>query len=97
MTRTLALFLALLSTLAAAQPQVTRGGALKKRAYQTYAAVTLYVDPTGSDANSCTSSGTGACATLNGAYAKFPRFIRHNITVNVVAELAFCQRPPSLA
>lgn len=68
---------------ALAQPTVTRGGALKKRQYQTYSAMTLYVDPTGSDSNACTSSGTGACLTINGALAKLPRFIRHTVTVNI--------------
>lgn len=52
---------------------------------QTYAAMTLYVDPLGSDSNSCTSSGTGACLTLAGAVAKLPRFIKHAVTVNVAA------------
>lgn len=68
-----------------AQPTVTRGGALKKRAYQTYSTMTLYVDPTGSDSNACTASGTSACLTLAGALGKLPRFIRHAVTVNVAA------------
>lgn len=68
-----------------AQPQVTRGGGLKKRQYQTYAAMTLYVDPTGSDSNACTSSGTDACLTLQGAINKIPPNIHHIITINVAA------------
>lgn len=68
-----------------AQPAVTRGGALKKRAYQTYGAMTLYVDPTGSDSNACTASGTSACATLAGARAKVPTHVRHDVTVTVAA------------
>lgn len=68
-----------------AQPQVTRGGALKKRAYQTYGAMTLYVDPTGSDSGACTGTGTSACATINGAFAKLPKNIRHVVTVNIAA------------
>lgn len=60
-----------------AQPTITRGGGLKKRAYQTYGAMTLYVDPSGSDSNAYTSSGTDACATLHGAMGKVPRFVRH--------------------
>lgn len=68
-----------------AQPTVTRGGALKKRAYQTYATTTLYVDPTGNDANPCTASGTSACLTLAGALAKVARFIRHAVNINVAA------------
>lgn len=79
-------FLSLISALVlAGEPQVTRGDALKRREYQTYAAVTLYVDPTGSDSNACTASGTSACLTLQGALNKLPRFIRNNVTVNVAA------------
>lgn len=52
---------------------------------QTTAAVTLYVDPTGSDANACTAIGTAACLTVNGALAKLPKFINHNAVVNVAA------------
>lgn len=71
--------------MAFAQGVVTRGGALKKRQYQTYAAMTLYVDPTGSDSNPCTAAGTAACLTLQGVWNKLPRIIRHDITVNVAA------------
>ena len=85
MTRTCLLVLLGLSLGVFAQPTVTRGGALKKRQYQTYAPMTLYVDPTGSDSNSCTASAAEACATLDGAIAKLPRFIRHDVTVNVAA------------
>ncbi len=70
---------------APAQPQVTRGGALKKRAYQTYSALTLYVDPTGNDSNACTASGTAACLTIQGAVDKVPKRIRHQVTINVAA------------
>jgi hypothetical protein len=77
--------LLLLSFTAAAQPAVTRGGALLKRSYQTYAAATYFVDPTGSDSNACTASGTSACATLQGVVNKLPRNIRHTITINVAA------------
>ncbi len=77
--------LLLLSGVSFAQGTVSRGGALKKRAYQTYSAVTLFVDPTGSDANACTAVGTAACLTINGALAKLPRFINHNVVVNVAA------------
>ena len=63
----------------------TRGGNLKRRQYQTYATVTLYVDPTGSNSNACTASGTSACLTLAGALAKLPRFLENNVTINVAA------------
>lgn len=78
---------ALLSGLVLAQgtPGITRGGALKKRAYQTYAAATYYLDPTGSDSNPCVGTGTAACLTLNAVYAKIPRIVRHDITINVAA------------
>lgn len=79
-------FLSLISALVlAGEPQVTRGDALKRREYQTYSALTLYVDPTGSDSNACTASGTSACLTLQGALNKLPRFARHNITINIAA------------
>lgn len=52
---------------------------------QTTAAVTLYVDPTGNDSNACTSTGTSACLTVNGALAKLPRFINHNVILNLAA------------
>ena len=81
--KTLALLL-LLSLPAFAQ-DVKRGSFLKKRAYQTYSTLTLYVDPTGSDSNPCTASGTSACATLAGAMAKVPSKVRHNVTINVAA------------
>lgn len=51
----------------------------------TGAALTLYVDPTGNDANECSASGTSACATIQGAINKIPKVIRHNITINVAA------------
>lgn len=51
----------------------------------TSAAMTLYVDPTGSDSNACTANGASACLTLNGVFAKLPSFIRHNVTINVAA------------
>lgn len=51
----------------------------------TTAALTLYLDPTGSDSNACTSSGVLACSTLAGVLAKVPRIMRHNVTINVAA------------
>jgi hypothetical protein len=69
-----------------AQPVVTRGGALKKRAYQTYGTISLFVDGTlGSDSNPCTASGASACATFAAAMAKVPRFIQHNVTIAIAA------------
>lgn len=90
MTRLLALSLLLSLGVAEAQdPVLVRGGALKRRAYQTYAPVTLYVDPTGSDSNPCTSSGTAACLTTTGALMKLPRNImRENSTVGVTTFFA---------
>lgn len=79
------LLLLLLASSAFAQPTVTRGGALKKRQYQTYANATYYVDPAGSDSNACTASGTSACLTLQGVFNKLPDIIRHTITINVAA------------
>lgn len=51
----------------------------------TTAALTLYLDPTGSDSNACTSSSVLACSTLAGVLAKVPRIMRHNVTINVAA------------
>lgn len=81
----LAWVFALAACVSFAQPTITRGGALKKRAYQTYGAMTLYVDPTGSDSGACTASGTSACATLTGALSKLPRNINHAVTINMAA------------
>lgn len=51
----------------------------------TTAALTLYVDPLGSDSNACTSSGASACLTLQGVLNKIPKVLRHKVTVNVAA------------
>jgi len=72
-------------TAAFAQPMVSRGDALRKREYQTYSNLTLYVDPTGSDTGACTSSGTGACATIGAALGRIPKNVRHTVQVNVAA------------
>lgn len=86
MIRTLALWLILLASIVSAQPlDYSTGGNLKRRQYQTYAAMTLYVDPTGSDSNACTSSGTGACLTVQGAVDKVPARIRHAVIINMAA------------
>jgi hypothetical protein len=83
--KTVSLLLVLLASFAFAQEGVTRGDALRRREFRTFAAVTLFVDPTGNDANACTASGTSACATVNGALAKLPKIIQHNVTINVAA------------
>lgn len=85
MKRLVLLVLALAACSAFAQPVITRGGALKKRQYQTYAPVTLYVDPTGSDSNPCTASGTAACLTIQAAVNKLPPVIRHTVIINIAA------------
>lgn len=51
----------------------------------TTATGTFFVDPTGNDSNPCTASGTSACATLSGAFAKLPNSVRHAQTFNVAA------------
>jgi hypothetical protein len=80
------LLLLLGAATAFAQPVVTRGGALKKRAYQTYGTISLFVDGTlGSDSNPCTASGASACATWAGAMTKVPRFIRHAVNITIAA------------
>lgn len=50
---------------------------------RTTGALALFVDPTGSDSNACTASGTSACATPNGALAKVPGKIAHAVTITV--------------
>lgn len=52
---------------------------------QTTAAMTLYVDPTGSDSNPCAAAGTSACLTIQGAVNKVPYLIRHAVIINVAA------------
>ncbi len=52
---------------------------------QTTGATALYVDSTGNDANACTSSGTGACLTLQAAVNKIPSRVAHPVTVTVGA------------
>lgn len=56
----------------------------------TTAALTLYVDPTGSDSNDCTSTGAGACLTIQGAVNKSPKYLRHGVVVNVAAGTYGC-------
>lgn len=51
----------------------------------TTAAMTLYVDPIGSDSNACTSSGASACRTWAGVAGKIPSRVRHNVVVNIAA------------
>lgn len=81
----LTLIILALASSALAQDGVTRGDALKRREYQTYGTVNLFVDPTGNDSNACTEANAGACATVNGAWNKLPRFLRHNVNINVDA------------
>lgn len=86
MSKFFVLTLLLLSAFNASAQGISRGGGLKKRQFQTYSTATYYLDPAGSDANSCTAAGAAsACATLNGVWDKLPRTIRHDITINVAA------------
>ena len=64
---------------------VSRGNFLRVPQYETTAALTLYVDPTGSDSNACTASGASACLTLQAAVNKIPKLVRHPVTVNVAS------------
>lgn len=82
------LLLTLLALPAFSQPfggVIVSSNNLPAPTYQTYGAMTLYVDPTGSDANSCIGSGAAACATLQGAFNKIPKLVRHTVAVNVAA------------
>lgn len=52
---------------------------------KTTGAIALYVDPTGNDANDCRSPGTGACLTIQSAWNRVPKTIRHPVTIDVAA------------
>ncbi len=62
---------------------VSRGNFLHVPQYETTAAINLFVDPTGSDANPCTASGASACLTIQHAINLIPKLVRHPVTVNV--------------
>lgn len=82
--KTLSFALVLLAGAALAQPVVTRGGALKRRQYQTYGTTTYFVNgDVGSDSNPCTATDGGECATIQGAISKLPRFIQNPVTIRV--------------
>lgn len=51
----------------------------------TTADVALFFDPTGNDANACTSTGSSACLTPTGAVAKIPKHVRNLVTVSGAA------------
>src|SRR5438128_294812 len=59
-------------------------GAISAVTYTT-ADQTYYVDPTGSDGNACTASGTAACLTIQAAVNKIPKALRHEPTVSIAA------------
>ncbi len=63
----------------------SRGDLLKDRQYRTNSNISLFVDPTGNDANACTSTGTAACLTIQAALNKSPKLLRHQLTVTVAA------------
>lgn len=91
------LFLAVAFYVATAEAQVSQGGHnagsgplqrghfLKPEQYATQAALALFVDPTGSDSNACTASGTSACLTIQGAMNKIPFLVNHPVTVDIAA------------
>lgn len=64
---------------------VSRGDLLKDRQYEAKTALALYVDPTGSDSGACTSTGTSACLTIQGALNKIPKLLKASVTVTVAA------------
>lgn len=85
MNRTALLLLSFIAATALAQEGLTRGDSLRRREFRTFSATTLFVDSTGNDSNACTSSGTAACLTINGALSKLPKIIQNNVTINVAA------------
>lgn len=64
---------------------IKRGNFLKPDQYATQAALALFVDATGSDSGTCASTGTGACATIQGAMNKIPFLVQHPVTVSIAA------------
>lgn len=84
--RALVLWLIAASAWAGSGPgsPVTRGNFLLIPSYQTTAALNLFVDGSaGSDTNPCTASGASACATIQAAYNKIPKLVRHPVNVTV--------------
>lgn len=89
----LSLLLAASAALAQGGPGPTSGGVqrgnyLRIPDYRTpgdTSVVNYYVDPTGSDTNACTATGTSACLTIQGAINKIPKLLRQQVTVNVAA------------
>ncbi len=79
MTRLVVVAAALLAS--AASAQIFSGGR-SRAAFQTEAALNLYVATTGSDSNPCTSS-LNPCATLQAAENRIPKLVRHPVTITV--------------
>lgn len=52
---------------------------------RTTGALQLYVDPLGSDSKECTSTGTSACLTVQGAVNRCPKGLRHGCKVSVAS------------
>jgi hypothetical protein len=83
-----ALLFWLLPALALAQaipPSAPAATAVKAADLRTSATLTLYVDPTGSDANACTATGAAACQTIAGALAKVPSELCDSVTINIAS------------
>jgi hypothetical protein len=86
MNRFTLLLLPLLAACVFAQDGVTRGDAVRRREFQTYATTAYFVDPAGSDTNACLASGAAnACLTVQGVIDKLPKIIRNTITITVAA------------
>lgn len=64
---------------------VSRGGPLKARQYSSNAAINLFVDVAGNDANACTSTGAAACLTIQGAINKAPKLLLDPVLITVGA------------
>lgn len=90
MNRLIAVLAAFLATSAMAQfdgleATPTSGGSpfVTASSLATQGPVTLYVDPAGNDSNACTSSGSSACLTPDGARQKLPYNINDPVTINL--------------
>jgi hypothetical protein len=74
----------LAASTALAQPAITRGGALKKRQFQTFSNLAYYVDPAGNNSNDCMSAAT-PCASVQSVLNRLPFNIRHIVVINVAS------------
>lgn len=96
LTRFIAFALCAASALAMGQgiaPSLTTSSGVQRSEWVATTDAQYFVDPTGSDANACTSSGTFACLTCSGVLSKIPkRIVGASVVVTFAAgTFAGCQ------